>query len=378
MNANNNMVSREVLNQIRENAGNALTELKGGKSAVEVAQRMYLDRLPNKDDEIARMMAENCHDAVKAFYENFRAAQQDYAAWCENYLNEQTRGLTRAEACGKLNRMYCTLTTIGAVRGAKTEAEAEEIRAAMDQEAQRAFTPDEATEELYAQLRDKVADALMDSGIAADQLDALSRILENAGDELPVALNFGSMNADVMTVLSMQAYLDIKNGLYEDVPVDATMEQVVCSICGTASALEIAAKVESGEIDGSAACRLLKTLGAVMGGLLLAQLGYLVSMTLYVVFNAFISPFIAVAVTAVTLFALVRTLFVPMVEAGTDAGEAVYAVGHVLLAGIKILAKHLLGWIKAAAERCRERVQEAIRNRQAAHAKAVQVEMATE
>ena len=378
MDTNNNMVSKEVLEQIRSNAGDALLELQNGKSAVEVVRDMYMNRLPNKDEEISLMMAEKLNSLVQEFHQNWGAAQEDYAVWCENFLNEQTNGMSPAEACGKLNKMLCALTTIGAVRSAKTEAEANEIRAEMDREAQREFSNDEATAELFSQLRSKVGEALMESGIAFDQLNELGTILEKADNQLPLVLNFGSRNTDVMTVLAMQAYLDIKDGLFTDVPPDTNMEHVVCSVCSTACALEIAAKVESGEISESMACRLMKILGAVAGGLLLAKLGYLVGVTLYYMLTALISPFIGVVVTAVTLFALVSTFFKPTIESGVEVGEIVYCFGAALLRGVKRLASRLGAWIKTAAEHCKDRVQEMIRNRQAAHAEAVHTEMVTE
>lgn len=372
---NTNMMTKEVLDQIRSHSEKALSELQSGKSAVEVAQQMYMERLPNKDEEISRMMAQKMNELVKAFYQNWAAAQEDYDVWCESFLNDQIKDMTRSEACAKLNRMYCALTLIGAVRGAKSEMEAQEIREEMEKRAQQEFTEADATEEKYAQLRAKVREALMDSGIAADQLKELGAILETADAQLPLALNFGSRNTDVMTVLAMQAYLDTKDGLYEAVPVDTTMEHVVCSVCSTACALDIAAKVESGAISESAGCILMRILGAVAGGFLLVKLGYMVGVTLGYILSALFNPFIGVTVAAVTLFALAHTFFSPTIKSGAEAGEIVYILGGALLRGVKRLTTRLFAWIKPAAERCIARVKEAIAQRQAARASVQQTEM---
>lgn len=374
MNTNKNMMTKEILEQIRSHSAKALAELHNGKPAVEVVEQMYMDRLPNKDEEISRMMAEKMHGLVAEFYQNWAAAQEDYAVWCERFLNDHIKDLPRAEACGKLNKMYCAIALIGAVRSAETEAEADAIRAQMEQQSQRVFSEAEATEEQLAQLRAKISEALLDSGIAAEQLKELGAILENADAQLPLALNFGVRNVEYMTVLAMQAYLDIKDGLYESVPVDTTMEHVACSVCSTACALEVAAKVERGEVSETVGCRLMQILGAVAAGFLLVKLGYVVGVTIFGFLSIIFSPFIGVLVTAVTLFALAHTFFKPMLEAGTMVGDIFYSIGSALLSGVKFLATRLLGWLKLSAERCMARVKDAAARRQAACA-AVQSEM---
>lgn len=249
---------------LMEQAGNFLQQVQQGKSARDIMAQIYVDGLDNKTLSQGQVMADAIMESVNAFDCDYAEAKDDLGAWLDRNLKQLAQGKTAAERCAMWMKIAVAVNAVSdQEHPVMTDDEKKRILEGMDN---LSISEEEATAELEAQLYREAKSALENSSIMLSALVSQReafRNLEAEDDAAELLLDFGSREMDFRSIASMIAYVNVKNGTFDNIPVDMKLEQITTMVCAEVEQLRILDAVNKGKLPLEVASALLKILGAV-------------------------------------------------------------------------------------------------------------------
>lgn len=344
------MLNMVMANRLKKKAEIQISQLDDGKTAVEIAAQMYQDQLPGKSEKTAMMMAECVQETVHQYYDEVKAAFEDYESWSMRACDQLTSGMGELAAYNTLYQVYVGAIAAVELNHAQTEEEKAEAKHRMEEASKVEFT--EVTPEMMKELKANLAQALKDAGIVTTQLNAMMEQIRNESADSQMVVDFGNLNRDVMTVLAMQTYLDVKNGLYPEIPANVQLEEITRSVCMAMDTYRIAAETAASTKTEEEGIKFLGVVGSVAGFISAAGITSAAAVTAGAIVGMLGIPYLGIVASVITAVAIVDPVFDGMMRAGEKVGNFVQgaiAFGiKVAVAGVKLVLKGLSALFSAA------------------------------
>lgn len=351
-------LSKDEMNRLREDARKLMEEDKAGSDTRTMLKDMYCGFYPNKTEDIGYVMADKVIELVSGYEQDVLEARKNPDAWMDEKIESiLERKDTCTERCNTLYKVRMGLTALE-LSASKSQEEAD---AYVDEHSGKAFTSQEATEELEQKLKKELKDALGNNGFLASALEAYAK---NAGDTEEgieyAVIRYGEDAAKYKAILAMKAYLETGgDGYLKDlIPEEATLKDITYSVCAGMDVLSIAGAVERSEMEENMAASIIRAIGVVVGFVTAVK----VSAALGVVAAAVAGGgFLAVLGGIVVAAASFKLMGETLMKAGMEIADGVREVvcfgarcigfmGRGLLAGVKKLAGRILGFFKKRTE----------------------------
>lgn len=258
--------TKEQMDQMQEQTERIMNQLAEGKTAREICAQMYVDGLENKTLSQGEAMADSILESIRNFDRDYDRAKTDVDAFVDGFVDDACKDKSLAERCTYLMKLIAAISGAKSALDAETE-EARELARNMVAEAEAAeIFEGEATEALEEKLRTQLKNALKGSNIMVSALEAQSeklREIEREDEAAALLVEAGTRNNDYRAIMSMQAYINIKNGMYADIPDDLSAAQVSTMVCAYTEEIHILHEVEQNHMGEEVAHALLAILGIV-------------------------------------------------------------------------------------------------------------------
>lgn len=234
-----------------------------GKSTREIMATIYVDNLDSKTYEQGLMMADAVIDSVATFDAQYSDAKSDVDKWLDKTLNDIGENMSLSEKC----TLWLKIAT--AVSMANDELKREgafDNKNILNEIESLEISQEQATSELEKELYEKAKEAIQNSNVMLSIIAEQGESLKNAENEDSVAailLDFGSREIDFRAIASMIAYTNVKNGTFDNIPVDMRLEQLTTLVCATVEEMRIADAVAKDEMELDTAKTLLSLLGMI-------------------------------------------------------------------------------------------------------------------
>lgn len=348
--------------RIREQAADAVKSVDKGVSVRKALADIYVKGMPDKTEEQGMMMADRVIELVETYENELKKAFENEEVWILGKLDEMTEGKSLEERCNIYNHLIHAVNVLNNLTVAEYISE---DMLNVDEYISRAdsFTldPGSVTEELEQELRNIVVNGLKQSGLLLMQMGKMADSMEGLADEkdyIRFLLQGGAATAEYMAISSMIAYVDAKNGILDEIPVTATVEEITVGTCSAITAEQIAARAAEGSISETSAFRLIRIVGIVASVLIVGYLSAMLGATVAYMFSGFLSLFAAIGIgvfvfnTVWNATAELRSKTVNLV--GNAASVSVKAVTNVLRNiykwFVESLVPAIVGAVKAAIE----------------------------
>ncbi len=242
------MISEKTMRQIRDLADEALKRTAAGEDAVQAAADLYCERLPDKAPALGRMMAGRLNETVERYERACAAARENRPGWLAEETEALLEGRSPEERREVLVRMAQAMARLNGEEppavpeGTGPAAEAGLI--GLLEELNRRCALDKAALEALTGALDAVEtpeDAAESLSLEREQLHA-ARVL-----------------------MSMAAYLNAKNGAFEDIPPTMTLDETALAVSAALDARQAAWEVAGGEISAERGARVMRAVGAALG-----------------------------------------------------------------------------------------------------------------
>jgi hypothetical protein len=318
--------------RIREQAKDAVEGIENGASIRKTLSDIYVKGMPDKTEEQGMMMADRVIELVETYDNELKKAFKDEEVWILDKLDEMTEGKSLEERCNIYNHL---LHAINALNSLSIADCINEDILNVDDYISRAdsltLEPGMISEELEQDFRRKVVDILKESGLLLMQIGNMADSIDELADEkdyIRFILLEGVATTEYMAITSMIAYVDAKNGILDEIPITATIEEITIGTCSAIAAEQIAARAAEGSIDEASAYRLIKILGVVASVLIIGYLSTIMGLTVAYMFSGLLS-----LIAAITIGAFVFNIVWEVTSDLRD--KTVNLVGNVADLGVK-------------------------------------------
>lgn len=257
--------TKEQMDIITAQSKEILEKIAEGTSVREIMAQLYVDNLDDKTIRQGTLMTDAIFENIAAFDRDYFLAKENLDMFIEGKLNAIAEGKSLDESC----RLWLKLTA--AISGANLivseDSHNDEKRVeALLKEIEQIDISGETSPELEAELRAKTAEALKNSGLmlsTAVQMAEQKEIFDNADQAAAMLIDLGSKEVDYRAVSAMLAYVNIKNGTFDNFPAEMTIAQVSALVCASMEQVHILEEVSNGNIGEEMAADLLTVLGIV-------------------------------------------------------------------------------------------------------------------
>lgn len=240
-----------------------LDRAEEGMSTRDIMAHIYVEGLDGKTLGQGRMMADAIMESVATFDSQYAQAQGNMNDWLEDSLKELVKDMTASEKCA------CWMKIAAAVTAADEALEnggTIDQKKILDEIEDVVITDEQATAELEQELFEKAKAAIENSNVMLAALAAQEETMdqiESSDAAAGLLLDLGSREVNFRAVASMIAYTNVKNGTFENIPVDMKLEQITTLVCTEIEQLRIVSAVEEGKMSLETAKLLLSILGAM-------------------------------------------------------------------------------------------------------------------
>lgn len=259
---------------LMEQAKSFMEQAQEGKSARDIMAQIYVDGLDNKTLAQGHVMADAILESVNEFDSDYAQAKDDLGRWLDKNLKQLAADMTPQERCMLWLRIAAAVNAVSAQ--GLSEEEKDRILAQLDE---LQISEEEATPEMEQQLYEEAKQALEHSSVMLSALVSQKDVfqtLDAEDDAAALLLELGSREIDFRAVASMIAYVNVKNGTFDNIPVDIRLEQITTMVCAEVEQIRILDAVSKGQMTLEVASLLLKILGAICLVKVAFKLGYLV------------------------------------------------------------------------------------------------------
>lgn len=258
--------AKEQMDCIQQQVTQILDQLSEGKNARDICAQMYVDGLEDKTVAQGEAMADSIMESIDTFDHDYARAKADVDAFVDSFIDEACKDKSLAERCTYLMKLIAAISGAKSTLEAKTEEERVKAQNMVDDAEATQVLEGEATDALEAMLREQLKNALRGSNILVSALEAQNeklREIESEDEAAALLVEAGTRDNDFRAIMAMQAYINIKNGVYADIPSDLTAAQVATMVCTYTEEIHILHEVEDNNLGEEVAHTLLSILGTV-------------------------------------------------------------------------------------------------------------------
>ena len=248
---------------LKAQATEILRKLDEGQNVRDVMAQIYVDNLDEKTLQQGQLMADAILKHVREFDAGYRDAQQDHDKFIDKFQAKMDDGKSCVERCNYWLKLSATIAAIEEA----TNGENADHEAILAQLENLSVSEEEATPAREQELREQAKLALKNSSVMLSTLAEQAQVLQKTDSVEEVAgmlIDLGNREIEYRAVAAMLAYTKIKNGEFENMPVDMTAAQVATVVCAEAEQARIMAAVGNGSLAVDAASLLLSVLGVVV------------------------------------------------------------------------------------------------------------------
>ena len=244
-------------------AAEILKNISEGQPTRDIIARIYVESLEDKTLKQGQIMADFIFKSVKDFEADYKDAQENLDRYLKKFQDKIDEGKTCVERCNywlKLSAAISSATVAMGEDGADREQILQEIE---DME----ISESEATPEREKELREQAMEAIKNSGVMlgalAEQAARLEE-MESADEAAGLLIDLGNMEIEYSAIVAMLAYTKVKNGEFDNIPVEMTAAQVTALVCAQIEQTKIMEAVGKGDLAVDIASGLLSILGVVV------------------------------------------------------------------------------------------------------------------
>lgn len=256
--------TQEQIGQLRAQVEQIMENLSEDNTSRDICAQMYVNGLEDKTLAQGEAMADSIFESIAAFDRDYAHAKADLDAFTDSFLEEALKERSLAERCNYLMKLTAAISAARCMFDA--EGGREQARSSVaEADAARIFE-EEATEALELQLRAQLKNALQGCSIMVAALEMQRQELleiESEDEAAALLVEAGTRNNDYRAILAMQAYINIKNGSFEDIPSDTTAAQAATMVCTFTEEVRILHQLKDQSITEETAHLLLMVLGTV-------------------------------------------------------------------------------------------------------------------
>ncbi len=339
-------ITKEKLERIRTENSELIQRLESGENCIAICTETYC-KLPGKTETDGASMAQDAFNAVENYYDSKKAAEEDLVTWVSEQVSKMTVGMNPTAAYNKIYQFYVNVVATGQINSAKTEEEKQRIIEELKDAAQKEFTDEQITSTSMEELLENLTGALIDVGITDNQLICIQEQLENAEINTGTLFNFAEPNKEQLTVLAMQAYVDLKMGQYPDLPATTTLEEITYHICAADDSYRIAQQVAQGYITEEEGNTLLGFVGAVLFTLLAACVAWNAALWLVALIGGVFAPALNVIFLIASSYLIFEYIEEPYAKTGKEIGNKIQHFTVKMVKKIVNSVKNLIELVKA-------------------------------
>lgn len=256
------MFTEKEIKKLMKETNRVLKKYEDSGSAIDVMAMMYAENLPNKTETQGRIMAESIVEDVREFDTLYQSVIGDFDLAARRYLYDGLTGKTLRERCELLKQLsYAVALSRTALQEGKGD-----FSGIAEKANEITVSEQEATFELEEQLMDTAIDELKHSGLLTGSLKecVLNLNKMESNDVSEILTGFVGCEVDYRAMLTMMAYIKIKNGELKDVPPILTASQVSAMVCAGMEQMVISEKTAGGFLTAEKAELLVHILGTVV------------------------------------------------------------------------------------------------------------------
>lgn len=304
-------LTRKQAEQLKKDAQRALDSMDKGMTAQEAAAELYVRAMPGKDGEAGLAAAQRIERMVTEYALLSEDARRDPDGWIDRRLDALSEGLDCAQRCAVLMRLLGEVMALQRGEAAPQDG----------------FDAAQASEELEAELRGRIRQALECSTLGAAELDSLQQAMQQmqCGGTRRFA-DFGAQRHDICVVEGMLANIAAQERAEEVTP-----EEAAVSVCLAQDAKRVLMDAEEGVLTEEEAARTMALAGRAAHLLLAHGTGSAASLALNAALLPVCPTFIRkpVAMVAGNLVSLVvEHTAGPLVEGAAAAAAVPRAAGE--------------------------------------------------
>ena len=248
---------------LKAQATEIFEKLEKGESVRDILAQIYVDNLDDKTKKQGQIMADSILESVKAFDADYQEAQEDLDRFIRKFQDKMDADKTCEERCNYWLKFGAAVSAAAAAMQ-EDDTDPEKIR----QEIEQLEVPfEEATLEREKELRDQAMEAIKNSGILLGTIASQAKTLaemDSADDAAGILIDLGNQELEYRAIVAMLAYTKIKNGEFENVPVEMTAAQVTTLVCAQIEQAKIMEAVGNGELAVDIASGILTILGIIV------------------------------------------------------------------------------------------------------------------
>ena len=234
-------LTRKQAEQLKKDAQRALDSMEKGMTAQEAAAELYVRAMPGKDREAGLAAAQRIERIVTEYALLSGEARRDPDGWIDCRLDALGEGLDCAQRCAVLMQLLGEVMAVQRGEAAPQDG----------------FDAAQASEELEAELRGRIRQALECSTLGAAELDSLQQAMQQmqCGGTRRFA-DFGAQRHDICVVEGMLAYIAAQERAEEVTP-----EEAAVSVCLAQDAKRVLMDAAEGVLTEEEAARTMAMVG---------------------------------------------------------------------------------------------------------------------
>jgi len=279
--------------------------LSEGKSARDVMAQIYVDNLDDKTMNQGYAMADAIIARVKEFDNDYHEAQNNIDKYLTRFQRSIDKNKTPAERCTYWLRFTATLSASGMMMSKDNSEESIDPKLTAEQIEAMSVTDEEATPEYEQELHEKAIEAIKNSGILLTGLMEHAETIKEMDDSTEAAsfiVDMGTKETEYRAIVSMLVYTNAKNGTFDNIPAEMTLDQITTLVCTEVEQVKIMSEVGAGRIAEDVATFLLQVLGAIAIVIMFTPLAVLAMGIVTELFGAIL----VVPAMLVTFFGIIR------------------------------------------------------------------------
>lgn len=352
--------TKEQNDILKAQAAEILKNISEEQTTQEIIARIYVESLNDKTMKQGEIMADSILKSVKDFDADYHEAQENLDRYLKKFQDKIDEGKTCVERCNywlKLGAAVSSAAVAMGEDGADRETILREIEALEISES-------EATLEREKELRDQAMEAIKNSGVMLGALTEQAAALEEmatADEAAGMLIDLGNKEIEYRAIVAMLAYTKIKNGEFDNVPIEMTSAQIAALVCAEIEQARIMEAVGKGDLAVDVASGLLSVLGVVVLGTVLcgvAQIGI-------VLITGMFGAILAIPACLMLIAGLVRAMTKASDQWDKDSNKivkGVFVVIRTVVRGLKMVVSYVKDTIIPKAVAACRAIRDRIKN----------------
>lgn len=301
-----------------------MESLAEGKTARDAMAQLYVDSLDDKTMTQGYAMADAMLERVQAFDRDYHEARNNVDQYLKRFQRSIDKDKTPAERCTYWLRFTAVLSSSCMMADAEGGEEAADLKLTAEQIDAMCVTEEEATPAYEQELREKAREAIRNSGLLITGLmehaDTIKE-MEDSAEAASFIVDMGSKETEYRAIVSMLVYTNAKNGTFDNIPAEMTLDQITTLVCAEVEQVKIMNEVGAGRMAEDIATFLLQVLGTIVIVIMFTP-GAIIAMRLAM---AMFGPILVIPAVLVTIWGIYR-LTGAAVEAWMTASQKIVKV----------------------------------------------------